>query len=59
MKMWNKIFCFNDDKVFSKEERESIKSALEEIKNMEKSRLQSYAKDLATKIRDYSDNNKK
>ena len=47
---------FNDDKVFSKEDRECIKSALEEVKNMEKSKLQSYAKELAKKIKEYPDN---
>lgn len=46
----------SDDKAFSKEDRESVKSALEEIKNMEKSKLQFYAKDLAKKIKEYSKN---
>lgn len=49
----------NDDKIFSKEDRESIKSALEEIKNMEKSNLQSYTKDLSKKIKEYADLEKK
>jgi hypothetical protein len=29
---------------------------LEDVKNMEKSKLQMYAKDLAKKIKEYSDN---
>lgn len=49
---------WSDENAFSKEDRESIKSALEEVKNMEKSQLQSYAKDLAKKIKEYSDSNK-
>jgi hypothetical protein len=32
---------------------ESIKSALDEIKKLEKSKLQYYAKDLAQKIKEY------
>lgn len=39
---------------FSKDEIKSIKSALDEIKDMEKSKLQSCAKDLASNIRKYS-----
>lgn len=41
----------------SKDEVESIKSALNEVKELEKSKLQFYAKDLAKKIKKYSDNN--
>lgn len=48
----------SDDKIFSKEDQKSIKSFLEEAKNMENSKLQSYAKDLAKKIKDSSDNKK-
>jgi hypothetical protein len=47
----------NDDSL-SKEDKKAIKSALEEVKNMEKSKLQSCARDLAKKIRDYSNDNK-
>lgn len=42
----------------SKDDVESIKSALDEIKKLEKSKLQYYAKDLAQKIKEYSDGNK-
>jgi hypothetical protein len=37
----------------SKDDVESIKSALDEIKKLEKSKLQYYAKDLAQKIKEY------
>lgn len=47
----------NDEEVFSKEDQKAIKSILEEVKNIEKSKLQFYAKDLAKKIREYSDKN--
>lgn len=42
----------------SKDDVESIKPALDEIKKLEKSKLQYYAKDLAQKINEYSDGNK-
>lgn len=42
----------------SKEDIDCIKSTMDEIKNMEHSKLQFYAKDLANKIREYSENNK-
>lgn len=48
-----------DENIFSKEDREFIKSALDELKNMEKSKLQSYTKDLAEKIKEYADLEKK
>jgi gas vesicle protein len=44
---------------FSKEDIKSIKSSIEEMKNMEDSQLQARAKQLAKKIREYSDNNNK
>lgn len=44
---------------FSKDEIKSIKSALDEIKEMEKTKLQSCSKDLAKKIKEYSDNGNK
>ena len=49
---------WNNDEALSKQDRESIKSAIEEVKNMEKSELQSYAKHLVKNIKEYSDNNK-
>ena len=49
---------WSNDEALSKQDRESIKSAIEEVKNMEKSKLQSYAKHLAKNIKEYSDNNK-
>lgn len=45
-------------KEFSNDDLKSIKSAFEEVKKMEKSKLECYAKDLFEKIREYSDNNK-
>jgi hypothetical protein len=48
---------WTNDNALSKEDSQAIKSALEEVKNMEKSKLQSCAKELAKKIREYSDNN--
>ncbi len=47
-----------DTKDLTKDEVQSIRSALLEVKKLEKSKLQSYAKDLAKKIREYSDENK-
>ena len=44
---------------FSEDEIKSIKSALDEVKEMEKTKLQSCFKDLAKKIKEYSDNNNK
>lgn len=49
---------WSDKDAFSKQDGESIKSALEEVKNLEKSKLESHAKDLAKKIIEYSDSNK-
>ncbi len=43
---------------FSKQDSDAIKSILDELKEMEVSKLQSQAKDLAKKIREYRDNNK-
>ena len=43
---------------FSKKDIDSKKSAIDEIKNMESSKLQSYTDKLAKKIREYSDKNK-
>jgi hypothetical protein len=48
-----------DNSYISKEEKQSIKSALDEVRNLEKSKLQLYAKDLAKKIKEYSDENNK
>jgi hypothetical protein len=45
-------------KEFSNDDLKSLKSAFEEVKKMEKSKLECYAKDLSDKIREYSDNNK-
>lgn len=42
----------------SKEDINCIKSTMDEVKNMEYSKLQFYAKDLAKKIKEYSENNK-
>lgn len=43
---------------FSKDDIDSIKSSIDEIKQMEETKLQSYAKDLAKKIKEFSENNK-
>jgi hypothetical protein len=48
-----------DNSYISKEDKQSIKSALDEVRNLEKSKLQLYAKDLAKKIREFSDENNK
>lgn len=47
-----------DTKDLTKDEVQSIRSALDEVKKLAKSKLQSYAKDLAKKIREYSEENK-
>lgn len=44
-----------DSSDLSKADTGSIKSALDEVQKIEKSKLQYYAKDLAKKIRDYSE----
>jgi len=41
---------------FSKKDIDSIKSAIDEIKEMEDSKLKSYTDKLAKKIREYSNN---
>ena len=43
----------------TKNEVESVRSALDEVKKLEKSKLQFYAKQLAKKIKEYSDDNNK
>lgn len=48
---------YNSD--LSKADKNSILSALDEVKKLEEHKLQIYAKDLAKKIREYSDNNNK
>jgi alanyl-tRNA synthetase len=48
-----------DSKDFSKKDIDSIKSAVEELNNTEKSKLQSYTSELAKKIKEYSDNKNK
>ena len=50
---------WSEDKAISKEDYKTIKSALEEVKDMEKSELQARAKILAKKIREYSNDNGK
>ena len=47
-----------DTEDLTKNEVESVRSVLDEVKNLEKSKLQFYAKDLAKKIKEYSDNNR-
>jgi alanyl-tRNA synthetase len=42
----------------SKEDINCIKSTMDEVRNMEHSKLQFYAKDLAKKIKEYTKNNK-
>lgn len=46
-----------DSSDLSKDEINSVRSALDEVRKMEKSKLQFYAKDLAKKIKEYSENN--
>lgn len=47
-----------DSSDFSKEDLDSIKSTIDEVKKMEKSKITDYSKDLALKIREFSDNSK-
>jgi hypothetical protein len=47
-----------DSKDFSKKEIDSLRSAIDELKNTEKSKLQSYTNELAKKIREYSNSKK-
>lgn len=58
-KLFDKTNNIMDYKDFSKKEIDSIKAAVEEVKNMEESQLQRSAKELAKKIRDYSNSAKK
>jgi hypothetical protein len=52
--------CYIDDNsLFFFKDKNTIKSALDDVKYMEKSRLQSYAKDFAKKIEEYSKYNDK
>lgn len=46
-------------KDFSKKDLEDIKSTINEVKNMEQAKLTDFAKDLAKKIKEYSEKNKK
>ena len=55
--LFNKTSNVIDSSDFSKEDIDCIKSSIDEIKKMEESKLQFYAKDLAKKIREYSENN--
>ena len=55
----NKTNDITDSSDFSKKDIDSIKSVMDEIKDMEKSKLQSYTNDLVKKIKEYSDNSKK
>lgn len=56
--LFNKAEGALDSKDFSKQDIDSIKSTIEEVKKMEKSKVTDYAKDLAKKIKDYSEKNK-
>lgn len=46
-----------DTKYFSKQDIDSIKSTIKEVKNMEKAKVTDYAEELAKNIKEYSDNN--
>lgn len=56
--MFNQVEGALDSKDFSKQYIDSIKSTISEIKNMGKSKVTDYAKDLSKKIREYSEKNK-
>lgn len=56
--LFNKAEGALDSKDFSKQDINSIKSTIEKVKKMEKSKVTEYAKDLAKKIKDYSEKNK-
>ena len=48
----------NADTTLSKEESKEIKSILDQVKEMENNKLQSQVKNLAEKIKEFSDNKK-
>lgn len=56
--LFNKAESALDSKDFSKQDIDSIKSTIEQVKKMEKSKVTDYAKDLAKKIKEYSEKNK-
>ena len=56
--LFNKADAALDQKEFKKEEIDSIKSTIDEIKKMERSKITDYSSDLAKKIREYSNINK-
>ena len=55
--LFNKAKGTLDSKDFSKQDIDSIKSTINEVKNMEKAKVTDYAEELAKKIKEYSDNN--
>ena len=55
-KLFNKADGVMNTGDFSKKDIDSIKSVMDEVQNMEKSKLQHHAKDLAKKIKEYSNN---
>lgn len=57
--LFNKAEGGLDSKDFSKQDLDQIKSTINEVKKMEKAKLSDYAEELAKKIKQYSENNKK
>ncbi len=57
--LFNKADKVLDSKDFSKQEINSIKCSINEIKDMEKAKLSDYTEELSKKIKQYSENNKK
>ena len=57
--LFNKAEGALDSKDFSKQDIDSIKSTINEVKNMEKAKVTDYAEELAKKIKEYSYNNNK
>ncbi len=57
--LFNKAEGALDSKDFSKQDIDSIKSIINEVKNMEKAKVTDYAEELTKKIKEYSDNNNK
>ena len=56
--LFNKADNALDSKDFTKKDIDSIKSTIEEVKNMEKSKVTDHANSLAKKIKEYSEKNK-
>lgn len=56
--MLEKVEGALDSEDFSKKDIDSIKSTIDEVKNMEKKKITDYATELAKNIRKFSENDK-